>query len=167
MSGEPRVRTAAPGDEAAVAHVLRDSYSRLWEGVYAPELLARALPIVTLPSPRLLASGRYYLAELGEEPVGCGGWSMERPGSDRIVPGTAHIRHFAVCADYPRRGIGRMIFDACVSAAREQGVRRLHVFSSLSAETFYAALGFKRVRPIDVSLPGGLSIASVHMRRAL
>lgn len=164
---EPRVRTATPDDEAAVAHVLRDSYSRLWTATYEPELLAGILPIVTRPNGRLLASGRYYLAELHGRPVGCGGWSMEMPGSDRIAAGVAHIRHFAVSADYPRRGLGRLIFDACAAAAREEEIRRLHVFSSLSAEAFYAALGFRRVRAIEVPMTGGLLLPTIHMRLRL
>ena len=89
------IRVAIPADAAAVSIVLADSYPSLMSGAYPADLLARALPLITRPHPRLLAGGTYYLAEADGEPIGCGGWSFWMPG---VVeePGLAHIRHFAV-----------------------------------------------------------------------
>src|SRR4051812_50213023 len=78
---------------------------------YAPELLARALPLMVRPNPALLASGTYHVAETdGGAVVGCGGWTRERPGTREVQPGLAHIRHFATRAESAGRGVGRAVY---------------------------------------------------------
>ena len=161
------VRVAAPEDMAAVAAVLQASYPALMAGAYPPELLARALPLMTRPHPRLLASGRYYLCETRGEAIGCGGWSPERPGTEECEPGLAHIRHFAVRADRIGRGAGRALYERCDADARAAGIYAFECWSSLNGEGFYAALGFERVRAIDVAMAPGLSFPSLLMRRAI
>jgi len=161
------VRVAHPGDADAVAAVLRDSYPRLMAGAYDPALLARALPLMTRPHPRLLASGTYYLCEARGEAIGCGGWSFEPPGSGEREPGIAHIRHFATRSGWAGRGVGRALYRRCEADARVAGVGELQCFSSLNGESFYAALGFDRVAAIDVTMAPGLDLPSIHMRRPI
>ncbi|MGZ8336264.1 MAG: hypothetical protein ACXWU1_06345, partial [Allosphingosinicella sp.] len=112
------VRVAGPEDAAAVGRILVASYPALMAGAYEPELLARALPMIVRPHPRLLAGGTYYLAKAaaaperrGGLPIGCGGWSRERPGTSQTEPGLAHIRHFATHGDWIGRGVGRALYQ--------------------------------------------------------
>ncbi|MDQ4087251.1 MAG: GNAT family N-acetyltransferase [Pseudomonadota bacterium] len=134
---------------------------------YPPELLSRALPLMTRPHPRLLGSGRYYLCEADGEAVGCGGWSIERPGGGAVEPGIAHIRHFAVRADRIGRGVGRTLYERCARDARVAGITAFECWSSLNGEGFYAVLGFERVAAIDVPMPDGVTLPSILMRRPI
>jgi predicted N-acetyltransferase YhbS len=161
------IRVALPDDAAAVRDVLVDSYPALMEGAYPSALLARALPLITRPHPRLLAGGTYYLAEAEGEAVGCGGWSFWAPGSHAAAPGLAHIRHFAVRSGWAGRGVGRALYQRCARDARAAGARDFEAQASLNGEPFYAALGFVRIGPIDVPMGPDLVFPSILMRRAI
>jgi GNAT superfamily N-acetyltransferase len=136
-------------------------------GSYDRETLAHALPLITGPNPRLLGCGTYYLAELDGEPVGCGGWSREAPGSVAAEPGIGHVRHFAAAGQHSRKGIGRAIFGRCEADARTAGIGTLICYASLNAEPFYASLGFRRVGLIHVAIGKQVTFPSVHMELSL
>ena len=161
------VRIATPEDAPLVRAVLEDSYPALMAGAYPPDLLARAMPLITRPHPRLLAEGTYYLAEVDGEIAGCGGWSFWEPSGGATKPGLAHIRHFAVCESWAGRGVGRAIYERCEADARAAGADRFEVQSSLNGEAFYARLGFEQPAPVDVPMAPDLAFPSVLMRRAI
>jgi GNAT superfamily N-acetyltransferase len=161
------VRVAHPDDAGAVGEVLRDSYPALMAGAYEPALLVRALPLMTRPQPRLLASGTFYLCEARGEAVGCGGWSFEPPGGGEREPGIAHIRHFATRSGWAGRGVGRALYRRCEADARAAGAVEFQCYSSLNGEGFYAVLGFVRVAAIDVPMAPDLDFPSLHMRRTI
>jgi GNAT superfamily N-acetyltransferase len=163
-----RLRVATLEDAAAVGSVLRASYSTLMADAYPAEVLARALPPMSRANPELLVSGRYYLveAETGE-PAGCGGWSGHPPDGSEPDPRRAHIRHFATHPDWTGRGIGRMIYERCEADARAAGFTGFEAYASLNGEPFYAALGFKRLEPIETPMPGGVLFPAVRMERAI
>ena len=161
------IRVAGPDDAKAVRSVLEDSYPALMAGAYAPELLARALPLITRPHPRLLAGGTYFLAEAGGAAVDCGGWSFWAPGSGAVEPGLAHIRHFAVRSGWAGHGIGRALYQCCERDARAAGAHDFEAQSSLNGEAFYAALGFVRIGAIDVPMGPDLIFPSILMRRRI
>jgi predicted N-acetyltransferase YhbS len=160
-----RIRIAGPDDAGAVRDVLEDSYPALMAPAYDPTLLARVLPLIVQPHPRLLAEGTYFLAEMDGEPVGCGGWSMWEASTKAVAPGLAHIRHFAVRTGWTKRGVGRALYARCEHDARAAGVRRFEVQASLNGEPFYAALGFVRIAPIEAPMAPGLTFPSILMRR--
>lgn len=160
------VRPATPEDAPAVAAILAASYPLLMRGPYPDDLLARTLPGMTRPNPTLLASGTYYLAEAGDGVfAACGGWSANAPGSDVRQPGIAHIRHFATHPAWTSRGVGRMLYDRCEQDARSAGFERFTCYSSLNGEPFYAAMGFRRLRRIDVPMGDGIRFPSILMTR--
>lgn len=162
-----RLRVAGPDDAEAVTRVLRSSYPAAMATAYPAELLERVLPRMASANPALLRSGRYYLAEAGGEPVGCGGWSLEEPGSGRVQPALAHVRHFGTAAPWMGRGVARLIYRRCEADARAAGVRAFLCFSSLNGEPFYAALGFRAVRRMDVAMGPGLRFPTVLMQKAI
>jgi N-acetylglutamate synthase-like GNAT family acetyltransferase len=158
------IRVANPTDSQAVSALLVASYSRLLSARYDSALLARALPYFAKANPTLLACGTYYVAE--REPgnlVGCGGWTAAKPGSGEIIDGEAHIRHFATHPEWTRQGIGSALLARCISDTRSLGIRKLHSFSTLNAECFYRAAGFKRVGRIDVQLGPSMTFPAVLM----
>jgi GNAT superfamily N-acetyltransferase len=161
------IRPGVPGDEAAVDALLQASYPVLMSPGYDAAVLRAALPFMTRVDPRLLATGTYYLAlDDGGEVVGCGGWTFDRPGSGEIVPGLAHIRHFGTHPGRTGEGIGRAIFERCLSDASRASVRRFECYASVNAENFYAALGFRRVRRMSVRM-GTLAFPVILMARRL
>src|SRR5690606_24691807 len=113
----------------------------------------------------LLGSGTFYLAELPTGfLVGCGGWTLERPGAGTVEPQLGHLRHFAVHPEWTWRGIGRAIYATCERAARVAGVSAFECYSSLNAEKFYQALGFNRIRERDLVLQPHVALRAVWMR---
>jgi predicted N-acetyltransferase YhbS len=164
---ELSVRTAFLDDAPAVKSVLEDSFPVLMAAAYESQLLARTLPLITRPHPGLLAGGTYYLAEADGEAVGCGGWSWQEPGTPRLEPGLAHIRHFAVRSAWAKRGVGRALYQRCERDARAAGAGRFEAQSSLNGEPFYASLGFARVGRIEVPMGPGLRFPSILMTRAI
>ena len=163
-----RLRIATPGDSAEVAAVLGPSYSELMAPAYPADLLARALPLITRPNPTLLASGRYYLIENETgEPAGCGGWSQDPPDRADGDPERAHIRHFATHPAWTGRGVGRMLYERCEADARTAGFTLFECYSSLNGEGFYAAMGFRRLGPMETPMPGGILFPAIRMERPI
>ena len=159
-----RLRIASAEDSDNVTRLLRASYPVLMRDAYEDSILAAALPAMTIAQPALLQSGTYYVAEAAEGTlVGCGGWSKERPGNGEISAGLAHIRHFCVHPDWTGEGIGRALYARCRDDARAAGVTAFECYSTINGEPFYAALGFKRDRIIEVEMPGGIAFPSVRM----
>lgn len=161
------VRRATLDDIGAVDLLLRRSYGPLLRADYPPSTLVLALPAVARAQPRLLASGRYFLAEEAGEVQGAGGWSPEPPGAGRSLRGLGHVRHVATDARAARRGIGRAVMERVMEDARDAGMRRLSSLSTLSAVPFYEALGFRAVRRLDLSFGPGVAFPAVEMERDL
>lgn len=160
------VRVATPADGAAITAVLAASYGELLAAHYDAELLERALPLMSKANPVLLTSGKYYVAATSKgEIVGCGGWSFERPGTDDVVRGLAHVRHFGTDPRWTGRGVAKAILSRCIRDAEAQGVQVMEAYSTLAAVVFYRALGFVIVSPIEVMLAPGIKLPSIHMRR--
>ncbi len=161
-----RLRLATPADAVEVGRLLEESYPALMASAYDEAALAPALSLMTKANPALLRSGTYYVAAAPAGLlVGCGGWTLEQPGTGAVEARVAHLRHFATHPDWTRRGVGRAIYRQCEAAARSAGVLALECYSSLNAEKFYAALGFARIREFDAELRPGVALRSVLMRR--
>ncbi len=126
------------------------------------------MPALTRPNPVLLESGTFYVAEAPSgQLAGCGGWTFECPGSGEAVPRLAHIRHFATHPEWLRKGIGRMIYARCESAASSAGACEFQCFAGLNAVAFYEALGFKSISRMDLSLGPDVTFPVALMKRPL
>jgi GNAT superfamily N-acetyltransferase len=161
------IRAATPDDDSLLSELLEAAYGELTRGQYDPTALAAALPLMSTANPKLLASGTYYIAYAGGQAAGCGGWTREKPGSGEVVDGVAHIRHFATHPAHLRKGIARMLLKHCLAEARSAGIQVMMSQSTLPAEQFYAAAGFRSVRPIEVELGPGVVLPAVEMQLPL
>ncbi|MGD9656773.1 MAG: GNAT family N-acetyltransferase [Methylocystis sp.] len=162
------VRVSAPSDADAVSALLAASYPTLLASHYEKELLDRALPFMTKANPTLLDSGAFYIAQNSQgEFIGCGGWSLERPGTAEIVRGEAHIRHFATHPGWTRLGVARSIMNRCCMDAKARNVSKLHCCSTFAAEIFYKALGFKSLAVTNISLDPEVSFPAILMQQDL
>ncbi|GAB4577090.1 MAG: GNAT family N-acetyltransferase [Roseibium sp.] len=163
-----RIRVAAPSDETAISALLLKSYARLLQDSYDGEMLQKALPLITRARPELLNSGSYYVALAGDdEIVGAGGWTRQSPTERDEAPLSGHIRHFGTDPDEVRKGVGRSLMNRCLDAAASAGLNELQCYSTLNGEAFYAACGFRKVEPLDITLPGGVAFPSLRMVRRL
>jgi N-acetylglutamate synthase-like GNAT family acetyltransferase len=161
------IRRATPDDISAVDALLGRSYGPLLRADYPPSTLILALPRMARAQPRLLASGRYFLVEEEGALLGAGGWSVEPPGGGAAVPGLGHVRHVATDARAVRRGVGTALMDSVMADSAAEGMRRLSSLSTLTAVPFYAALGFRELRRLELSFGGGVPFPAVEMERDL
>jgi GNAT superfamily N-acetyltransferase len=165
---EFNVQVATAQDEKAVSFLLNASYGELLPDHYPTELLATALPHMTKANPALLVSGTYYLAKAVDgKVIGCGGWTLNEPGTRKIDNGLAHIRHFATHPAWARKGVGTALMTRCSSDAENRGVQAIKCFSTLNAERFYAAAGFERIHAVDVPLTPEIGFPAILMVRDL
>lgn len=162
------VRPASLEDMAGTSMLLEASYGRLMASSYDADLLERVLPLISRANPKLLTSGTYYVAESGSrEIIGCGGWTRDRPDTENVEDMVGHVRHFATHPDWTGRGIGRAIHDRSRRQAVEAGITRFICYASLNAVPFYAALGFRAIRRIDVPIAADIGFPAMLMEREL
>ena len=158
-----RIRKASPGDAALIEDLLQRAYPALMSDAYSDEVLSAALPYMTRVNPELLKSGTYYVAEDSERILGCGGWTLERPGMKDVAPDLAHLRHFVTDPAFTRKGVGGAIFGECAGKASKAGAKRFQVYSSLNAVSFYESLGLIRIKQIDLPMSPAVSFPVMLM----
>jgi GNAT superfamily N-acetyltransferase len=168
MSQTLILRRARPADLSAVDVLLSRSYPRLLAADYPPSVLVLAVPRIARAQPALLASGTYFLAEDGAgRVVGAGGWTPAAPGRagglGRMEQRIGHVRHVATDPDMVRQGVGRQLMTRVMQDARAVGVEVLECASTRTAVPFYAALGFRTLGDLVVSLGPGVEFAAVRM----
>jgi GNAT superfamily N-acetyltransferase len=163
-NGAMKLRLAGMADSEAISAVLTASYSRALVDDYDAPTLERAMPLLGSANPALLSSGSYYVVEADGEIAACGGWTREAPGTGKATKGAGHIRHFATHPDLLRQGAAGVILRQCIDEARQSGISRLFVQSTLTAQPFYEAYGFRRIRGSDLRLGEGVNLDTVTMR---
>ncbi|MFD1613367.1 GNAT family N-acetyltransferase [Sphingomonas tabacisoli] len=128
---------------------------------------------------QLIADRTYFAVTSDGAFAGCGGWSRRATlyGGDHstdlreprlLDPATEPARIRAMYTDpaFVRRGVGRMILEACEAAARAEGFRAAEMMATLAGEPLYAAAGYQAVeRVTDAS--GGVPVPLVRMRKPL
>jgi GNAT superfamily N-acetyltransferase len=157
-----RVRRAYPEDAPLIDDLLERAYPTFMADAYSQEVLSAALPSMTKANPELLKSGTYYVAEESGRFLGCGGCTLERPGT-REVTDIAHLRHFATDPAFARQGVGRTIFRECAKAAAKAGAKMFQAYSSVNAVPFYESLGLTRIKQIDFPMIKTVSFPAILM----
>ena len=176
------VRPSTLEDSDAVNGLLKLSYENLLAQDYEQYILEDVLPKICNANEALLTSGTWYVVEhptdkegngKGNKLVGCGGWtpfsplSKQGPGGSAGDDGKAeedrhtttnypHLRHFGTDPNFKRQGIAKGIWERCWNDLLEYydgQPQTMEVISTLTAEPFYASLGFEKVQ--DMSLPLG------------
>lgn len=174
-----RLRKALPHDVPQIERVMRESIAGISNRSYDPRQVAGALEYVAHLDPWLVADRTYYVVESDGRIVGCGGWSRRGKlyaGSGsaeddaRLLDPTtepARVRAMFVLPDYERRGIGRMILEACEEDARAAGFRRAELMAMLSGHAMYRATGYRDVESVDAKLEDGTPFPLIRMEKAL
>ena len=175
----PPQRLALASDAPPISELMRLSVLELFPRFYDQRQTASAAEHIAHLDPMLINDGTYFVHEVGDEIVACGGWSRRAKlytGSgageddDRLlVPETepARVRAMFVRSDWTRRGLGRAILDSCQRAAHAEGFRKLVLGATLPGEPLYRAFGFREVERFSLTMPDGVSVEAVAMERPI
>lgn len=178
-AADPSIRLATRTDIPILEEVLRASVLGLGSADYTREQLESALAHMYGVDTRLIDDGTYFAVEEDGAILACGGWSRRRTlfggdryadrSDERLDPSTesARIRAFFVRPEAARRGIGRMLMDACERAARSEGFRSMELMATLTGVALYERGGFRPVEPTSIELPDGVKFPLVRMTKTL
>jgi GNAT superfamily N-acetyltransferase len=191
------IRLATAADVPAIAALIPISARALSRGFYTEAQTEAAIRHVFGPDTRLITDGTYFVgvdanivaqaatkgaarsAGAAGTVIACGGWSKRKTlyGGDQVKAAddplldpavdAARIRAFFVHPDFARRGIGKAILDACLSAARAAGFRRVELAATLPGVPFYRAFGFEERESLEAPMPGGPGLPVIRMERRL
>lgn len=173
-----RLRWANMADGPAIERLMELAIGTLQAGFLSPEQVAASRAFMGLDI-QLIEDGTFLLAEQGDAIVGCGGWSLRATlygGSHsaslrdpaRLDPATdaARIRAMYTHPAFARRGIGRLVLQACERAAAQAGFGCAELMATLSGEPLYAATGYHQVERL-ASQSDGVIVPLVRMRKTL
>jgi GNAT superfamily N-acetyltransferase len=173
------LRKATLDDVSALERLIAESARTLGRGDYTPAQIEAAIGTAWGVDTELVRDETYFVAELVDTIVGCGGWSRRRTlfgadgqagrRSDVLDPryDAARIRAFFVRPGWERRGIGRALLERCEAEARADGFRSFELVATLPGERLYRAFGYLTGERIEHPLADGLTIEFVRMRKAV
>ena len=173
------LRLAETADLPSIAALIDASVRGLSAADNTPDEIEGGLRYVFGADTQLIADRTYFVIEDAGEIVASGGWSRRRTlyGGDQHKSGAdplldplvdaARIRAFFVHPSRARRGLGRMLFDACHAAAKREGFRAFELGATLPGIPLYRALGFTGDERVDAKLPNGVVLPIVRMTRAI
>jgi orotate phosphoribosyltransferase/GNAT superfamily N-acetyltransferase len=173
------LRVAEAVDVPVLQDLIERSARGLSIGYYSDREIEAAIRHVFGVDTTLIADRTYFIIERGGRPIACGGWSGRRTlyggdqrpigDAERLDPAreAARIRAFFVAPEGARQGFGRLLYGACEDAARRSGFRSLELMATLPGVPFYEAMGFEEVEPVTDTLPDGVPIRFVKMRRLI
>lgn len=181
MSPEPsslRLRLARPEDMPALSALMNAAIGRLLTPFLPPEGVKASFEIMGLDT-QLIADGSYFVVENGDKIAGCGGWSRRATlfGGDHsagrdaalLDPATdaARVRAMYTHPDHTRKGVGRLVLQACEAAAAAAGFSRCELAATLGGEPLYRACGYQDIEPFTAMTSGGYAVPLIRMGKAL
>jgi GNAT superfamily N-acetyltransferase len=155
---------------------MRASVLDLLPAFYDARQVASAAVHIAHLDTQLIDDGTYFVHTADGEIVACGGWSRRSKlyngadEDDRLLdPRTepARVRAMFVRSDWTRRGLGRAILASCERAARAEGFTELVLGATLAGVPLYSAFGFREVERGPVTMPDGVVVDVVTMRRSI
>jgi GNAT superfamily N-acetyltransferase len=173
------IRAATFEEIPALRRLIEASVRVLGADYYSPQQIESSLKYVFGVDTQLIEDGTYFVVEADGQLAGCGGWSKRKTlyggdqmksNEDDLLDPTAEpsrIRAFFVHPNFARRGIGRLLLDACETAARQAGFTALELAATLPGQPLYAACGFHVIERIEVELADGVLVPIVRMGKTL
>lgn len=172
------LRRATATDDPAMRALMNRAIAELLKPYLPSEGVAASFEIMGIDT-QLIADGTYFVVTDNETIVGCGGWSRRATlfGGDHTkgrdaalldpTRDAARVRAMYTDPAHVRRGIGRMILDACENAARREGFTRVELAATLAGEPLYRAHGFTLIEPITSRTSTGVEVPLLRMGKAL
>jgi len=175
-----KVRLATTTDIPALKRLIDESVRGLSATYYTPQQIESALHHVFGVDTQLINDQTYFIAENEELIAGAGGWSKRKTlfGGDQsksnrvdslLDPSSepARIRAFYIHPSWSRRGIGRLILNACEDAARAAGFKRVELASTLPGVPFYLSRGYEKHEEIPINMADGELLMTIRMTKKL
>jgi GNAT superfamily N-acetyltransferase len=172
------IRLATFNDIPVLQQLIAHSVRGLSEGYYTSTQIESAIKYVFGVDSQLITDGTYYVVEKDDIIIACGGWSKRNTlyGGDQhkevadplLNPATdaARIRAFFVHPQYARQGVGRQLIKVCEDAAAANGFKIIELGATLPGVPLYEAMGYHAIERVDATLPDGVVLEIVKMRRA-
>lgn len=178
LAPDLRLRLARPQDMPALSALMDRAIGELLQAFLPPEGVRASYEIMGLDT-QLIADGTYFVVEDGEDVAGCGGWSRRATlfGGDHSAGRDAALLHPATDAarvramythpDHTRKGVGRMVLDACEAAARAEGFTRVEMAATMGGVPLYRACGYHEIEPFEAATSSGYRVPLIRMGKAL
>lgn len=176
---KPQLRLATAHDIPQLAALIEHSARTLSVGFYDTHQTEAVVRHVFGVDTQLIVDGTYFVIEQDNIIAACGGWSRRSTlfGGDQYkaeadalldpAHDAARIRAFFVHPNFARRGLGRMLLDASMTAASDEGFTALELVATLPGEPLYRAYGFTVIEPIDLPFGPTLRVPVLRMRRTI
>jgi GNAT superfamily N-acetyltransferase len=185
------LRHATPADIPEIERVIRDSIAGISSRTYDARQVESSLQCIAHLDRELVTDGTYFVVEqeremggerareVAGEIEGCGGWSRRArlyagsgsaAGDARFLdPASepARVRGMFVSQRFERRGLGRMILQACEAEALAAGFREIELMAMLSGHAMYLASGYRDVEQVAAKLEDGTPYPLIRMRKGI
>jgi predicted GNAT family N-acyltransferase len=132
----PRLRAVEDGDSAALITLIGDAWAE-----YPGCVLDVDGEEPWLRAPATAFHGRFWVLTSDDAVVAC-------VGLKSLAAGTVELKSLYVSAKSRRQGLGELLTELVEDEAREQGARRIELWSDsrfADAHRFYARLGYERL----------------------
>ncbi|MEQ1494867.1 MAG: GNAT family N-acetyltransferase [Novosphingobium sp.] len=172
------IRLATDADLPVLRAIMEDAIAQLQAGFLSPREIESSRALMGLDR-QLVADQTYFIAEIGGEAAGCGGWSKRATlyGSDaseglrepRLLDPeheAARIRAMYTSPHFARHGVGRAVLEHCENAARAAGFARAELMATLAGEPLYRITGYQLIEEIHDDR-GGVPVPMKRMGKAL
>ena len=172
------LRLATLGDVPALTLLMKLAISRLLQDFLPPEGVRASFEVMGLDT-QLIIDGTYFVVEEEGVIVGCGGWSRRATlfGGDHsagrdaalLDPSVdaARVRAMYTHPDHTRKGVGRLVLDACEAAAAAEGFARVEMAATLGGVPLYQACGYEDIEPFTALTSSGYEVPLTRMGKAL
>lgn len=173
-----RLRLARPEDMPVLSALMDRAIGELLPAFLPPEGVKASYEVMGLDT-QLVADGTYFVVEDGDAVAGCGGWSRRATlfggdhsaGRDAALldpaKDAARVRAMYTHPDHTRKGVGRMILDACEDAARREGFTRAEMAATMGGVPLYRACGYHDIEPFEAETSSGYRVPLIRMGKAL
>ncbi|MBO9546745.1 GNAT family N-acetyltransferase [Caulobacter sp.] len=179
-SSEPALtlRLAHADDMPVLSALMDRAIGELLQDFLPPEGVKASFEIMGLDT-QLIADGTYFVVEDAGEIAGCGGWSRRATlfGGDHSAGrdaalldpkvDAARVRAMYTHPDHTRKGVGRMVLDACEAAARAEGFARVEMAATMGGVPLYRACGYHDIEPFEAVTSTGYRVPLVRMGKGL
>jgi GNAT superfamily N-acetyltransferase len=172
-------RLATFDDIPVLQQLIGLSVRGLSTGYNTPSQIESAIKYIFGIDTQLIIDETYYVAQIDDTIVGCGGWSKRNTlyGGDQhkevedplLDPAhdAARIRAFFVHPDWARRGIGKHVMQVCENAAQSNGFTSFQLGATLPGVPLYEVMGYHAVEHISQPMPNGEVLPIVKMNKIL
>src|SRR5215212_1620614 len=153
------IRPATVDDVAVLVLLMRAAIEQLQRGFLDDAQIESSKAIMGIDR-QLIDDGTYFVVEIDGAVAGCGGWSRRATlyGGDHsagrsaalLDPATepARVRAMYTHPDFARRGVGRMVLEACEAASAAEGFTTLELMATRSGRPLYESFGFQPVEEV-------------------